>query len=1454
MLEHKHRNPLENPQTLTVLSLNIQSWHSNNNSAEVIALAQHHNATVVMLQETWSDDETDFSFPEFTPIAHHRGRHGGGVCTFVHHLFSPEQVYYPTNVQNIMSAHNINSTITLLNTPSTCVGLINIYIPPRSSIPTEDLSLILDEGLMLTAARANITLFSGDVNLRHPHWDSQCNKGSAKANTLYTQLTNHQLVVLNTGAPTCRTVVAKGEGNAESATAIDITAVSTNAYVGHEWVTLPPVGGSPHHVQKLSIPARIEKHLAAARGYKDKILTERSQDGKDARAAWQDCLNRRLKEWYTQPESNAVTPIDELWASLQHIIQSAAEESFKRHKPRLNPQRRWNKHDLYWDQELTTLRRSKSKIWRRWLKHSSAENKEQLKRARALLNYKLKRKQEEWCQALADEAAAQHGRQFYRAAKKVLGYQTNTITSIQHPTTLELVQNQEAAEVFNVHFTTIPQLPTDSSVTAYLTKHAADFDPSIPPPTDLPESFTAPFTPAEMNRQIRCISQNYDKASGLDNISARMVAKGGQALATALLHAHNASWQQGKIAANNKISRVCPVNKTPQPSTNPSDYRGISITNTVAKIDERMVFRRLEEYVERNHKLNSHQFGFREKRSTTDALLLIKHKIIHAIDQNYVVTLISFDLKKAYDTLNRKAIMMRLHQIGIRGNMLWWLCDLLRERAQVTEVNGYRSSTRPSKAGTIQGGPLSQLIFNIVANIILHKSGRPLTDESTKDMEMLYADDLTSLCIHRELSEEAFRKDFEKINRRIKDISAKLAQVGLSFNPKKCKLIQFARSRARWPSKMKAAASQAPLTVADHAIQEVKTLRILGVWFDQHLKFNYHVSVMCEKASQTTNILRRLCTRIHGITALQGIALYKGLVRPYLEYAAPVWHDLNDGTRCWPAHRIQYQTLQLATRTIKGTASAALEVDTGLQPIRLRLDHLCLRYYAACNARPEELNNPVDQLAHQCMSGEAKIHRHCFFPQATQRWHLLTKHTHGSIPLPRKLMHPLVTSTTNMPTPVKLNSTASSSLSETTQHCPFNPKQQKLKHTNEQVQQWVNDQLERCQQNPNVQLVAFVDGSTDKELLCGATAIKTLKRSPNEQGWSETLSSARHAIVADRCQVELAAIFAAMCECVRQFNHNKRPFECHVFTDSQSAIDCLASDIIADSVSYKLIAKMQKTYTSLARRNVVIITRWIPSHTGVQHHDEVDDAAKQCMTNMHNAIEEGKWESEWKACVRPLGTKQVTFGAAAALMNIVLRAHWNQCWQEERKARNYAAIQGSLPNKKLVRKNWQDALPITFRRAQLRLGVNELQQSLHTRSLVESPFCEWCDGKEVESAQHFLLACSHYNALRAETIGEHKNTTEALQLVFGLTDTLNGNQRNFRITQLDKFIQHSKRFARYNVEKILDVRGEPPRREYLIKWQGYDESENSWITEQHALLDIPEQVHIFHVLNPLPVA
>ena len=70
-------------------------------------------------------------------------------------------------------------------------------------------------------------------------------------------------------------------------------------------------------------------------------------------------------------------------------------------------------------------------------------------------------------------------------------------------------------------------------------------------------------------------------------------------------------------------------------------------------------------------------------------------------------------------------------------------------------------------------------------------------------------------------------------------------------------------------------------------IEQLKSIKLFGVFLDSELSFSEHISSVCRKASQQIGVLRRLRKIVPNHAKLQ---LYKAVILPRLTYCSTIWH------------------------------------------------------------------------------------------------------------------------------------------------------------------------------------------------------------------------------------------------------------------------------------------------------------------------------------------------------------------------------------------------------------------------------------------------------------------------------------------------------------------------------------------------------------------------------------
>jgi len=371
------------------------------------------------------------------------------------------------------------------------------------------------------------------------------------------------------------------------------------------------------------------------------------------------------------------------------------------------------------------------------------------------------------------------------------------------------------------------------------------------------------FTPDIVLRQLSKLDSA--KATGPDNIAARVIKQCAPEIAEPLANLFTLSFSRSRLPSQWKDANVIPVFKKGERSC-PSNYRPISLLCIVSKVMERIVADNLRSYLFRNNLISQRQFGFRPGHSSLDLLLTLSQKWNDALNNGWEVRAVSLDISRAFDTVWHAALLGKLNSLGIEGSLLAWITDFLYGRRQRVVLDGFSSEFRNVNAGVPQGSVLGPLLFLIYINDL----GQHLENDL-----YLFADDSTLFRIIRKTGDRISAA--ESLNRDLDRILHWSRTWNMSFNPSKFQAITFSLKRM---------SAQRPLHFSGFSITDNTTLKLLGVIFSSDLSWRGHLSTVSERATRQLGALRR-AKRYLSRRSL--VILYKSIVRSTLEYCCPLW-------------------------------------------------------------------------------------------------------------------------------------------------------------------------------------------------------------------------------------------------------------------------------------------------------------------------------------------------------------------------------------------------------------------------------------------------------------------------------------------------------------------------------------------------------------------------------------
>ena len=165
-----------------------------------------------------------------------------------------------------------------------------------------------------------------------------------------------------------------------------------------------------------------------------------------------------------------------------------------------------------------------------------------------------------------------------------------------------------------------------------------------------------------------------------------------------LTYIFNQSFLTGIIPSQLKIALITPIFKAKNKEKF-SNYRPISVLPCFSKILERLMYNRMEKYLNKVKILFHSQYGFRKNHSTNLATMELVTKILQSIDNNEYTIGVFLDLAKAFDTVNHQILLGKLEHYGIRGVALDWFKDYLTTRKQIVKYKSTKSKNLTIKCG-----------------------------------------------------------------------------------------------------------------------------------------------------------------------------------------------------------------------------------------------------------------------------------------------------------------------------------------------------------------------------------------------------------------------------------------------------------------------------------------------------------------------------------------------------------------------------------------------------------------------------------------------------------------------------------------------------------------------------------------------------------------------------------
>ncbi|CAM5097662.1 unnamed protein product [Natator depressus] len=292
----------------------------------------------------------------------------------------------------------------------------------------------------------------------------------------------------------------------------------------------------------------------------------------------------------------------------------------------------------------------------------------------------------------------------------------------------------------------------------------------------------------------------------------------------------------------------------------PSNYRPVSLTSVPGKLVETVVKNKIVRHIEEHKLLGKSQHGFCKGKSCLTNLLEFFEGVNKHVDKGDPVDIVYLDFQKAFDKVPLQRLLCKLSCHGIRGKILSWIENWLKDKEQRVGINGKFSEWRGVTSGVPQESVLGPILFNLFINDL----EKGVNSEVAK-----FADDTKLLKIVKT------KADCEELQKDLTKLSDWATKCQMKFNADKCKVMHIGKNNPNYTYNMMGA-----------NVATTNQEKDLGVIVESSLKTSTQCAAAVKKANGMLGIIKK---GIENKTENILLPLYKSMVCPHLEYWVQMW-------------------------------------------------------------------------------------------------------------------------------------------------------------------------------------------------------------------------------------------------------------------------------------------------------------------------------------------------------------------------------------------------------------------------------------------------------------------------------------------------------------------------------------------------------------------------------------
>ena len=578
-------------KSITISHVNINSITSPGRLDELSLFTTDNCIDILLLTETKLDSHVNpdlYALDNYHIMTRHRNRHGGGVAAYFKSTIATKRL--PD-----LELEGIEWIWSLVKTQTDVILICCLYLPPNlTSSLLSDFLDTLTESVSLAQAYNPTSLFIlGDFNAGNNYLSETY---SAKCSNIfafetYLKDTVHSLNLIQ--------LIDQPTRITQTTANLRDLILTSNTNIVKDSGVLPPFSQIDHFPTFVTLDLTITSPKTT---YK-RIWNYANMDT--------DKLSQLLI--HTDWDSILDQDVDKAATDFTQTLLAAAAEAIPIKTIRIRAQ------DKPWvDATLRREIRKRDRLFRLAQRHKTDYHWDNWRRHRNLTTSLNKKLKENHLQSQVNILllSKKNPHEYHRTLKNMMGRsQAETIPPLIGPDGIPLTQDSDKADLLGDFFARQSQLDTDDQPIPRTT-------PAEPPPT----LDTIVITEDEVLGVLNNMDPN--KSSGNDNLPAKLLKMSAIIIKTPLTKLFNMSLSQGIFPTSWKEAIIYPIFKKKGSTSDPTNYRPISLLPCISKILEKIVFQKIYQHLTENSLLSEKQSGYRPKRST-------QIQLIHFINNVY---------------------------------------------------------------------------------------------------------------------------------------------------------------------------------------------------------------------------------------------------------------------------------------------------------------------------------------------------------------------------------------------------------------------------------------------------------------------------------------------------------------------------------------------------------------------------------------------------------------------------------------------------------------------------------------------------------------------------------------------------------------------------------------------------------------------------------------------------